>query len=553
MKRRILTIIGIVLVVFIGGLAAILINADATSIRLSAVSNTSSVSGNGGNAVSVGGYLYFIGNHQSRYDLTRRRQNMYGRVDYGAIWRIRLDNDGNPQYDNTWIEGWTPYLTNQDIQDLGIEEKINSRFVEGTKHLVVPKVAGHELSSLFIFGNHLIYTSPHNRYHRRGHLLNTYTDFFRVDLTGANNRRLFTSRSEQLTRDDFTVVWVGGQAHLLVNERLSAGQGATVNRLVNVNVNSGTARTISEDASSFAFPTVTSYFAPGPSVEHLKGFGGVMDFVYFTEERPSEEAELGIGGNRLKRYNLRTRETQILAEIPDMYYNSVAVSAGRFMWEQVDRSITAPAAPHNSQFRITESILLSDFAPGAINLSPRRTWAAEIDEVERGRIYMPTESMGTVFNFFTVFNSNIWRWRLNEQGTAFEHDANPVPGTSGVDQIIKVSATRIHFISGNTVRSIHFDGTQARDNVNLMGREGLENMNISVFTAIDTDGVRIAVAHDLVSYIRTITALSSTETGEMDGYGNPIVTTETMTIAMLVNRSNQELRLWNLEEEFVSE
>ncbi|MCL2850841.1 MAG: hypothetical protein FWE01_00560 [Firmicutes bacterium] len=571
MKRRILTIVGIAIVVFAGGLTAILINAMATTIRLSPVGSIYSVSGNGGNAVSVGGYLYFIGNFHSRYDINRRPNNIYGnpgtghRLTNGAIWRIRLNEEGLPQYDNSWIDGWQDEWNaghpdfiggpnSSEIDDLRqdnehIETQIDSRFVPGTLELVVPKVAGHEQSSLFIMGNHLIYTSPHN-YYGRGHddLQIDRTDFFRVDLTGANNRLLYTTRSRahQVTRNDFTVAWVDGQSHLLIREPVGDG----LSRITHVNVSTARVQTLTTEAATWAFPEVTTFIRTTSGGTHLKGFGGIMSFVYWTEARPESDPT---NGDLVFRHHLGSRNAtrNLMADDHNTRFQLVSLSGGRLIWRRGNFN-----TPHNWSLRITESTDQGVFASGAINAETRQVWEADMvsmstSDSEFNTIVAPTENAGFVFSFFTLFgpsgNQSIWRWTLSDG----QFSETVIPGTQGVEEIVKVASSRLFFMRGGQLHSINFDGTIARPPVTISpDRE--TRINISIFTPIASDGFRVNNAHDFISYIRTIHSIVDDdmviddETGE-----SPIPTGNSITIAVIVDRQNNAHRLWNLENEFV--
>jgi len=576
MKRRILTIVGIALIVFVGGLTAILVSAFSTNIRVSAVSRTTTFSGNGGNAVAVGGYLYFVGNFHSAQALAEegRSGNIYGRpgrgnrLTHGAIWRIQLNQSGLPQYDNSWIEGWQDewnswhpdynggplphHLDNLRAENQHFDVQHDSRFVQGTLELVVPKVAGHEKSALFVMGNHLIYTSPHNYQRGDGTLQVERTDFFRVDLTGANHRLIYTTRhrDHQVSRGDFTVAWVNGQSHLLVREPYDGG----LNRITHVNVshNPGRTHVLTTSATSWVFPTVTASYHNND--DSLKGFGGVMDFVYWSEQRPQEDIDRLRFGDIIFRYCLRNRTDETVADDLNTRYQLVSLSRNNLVWKHGTVTPTAqpfPQRPVVWEMRITSSIDSDVFASGAISSGNPRVRTAATTFNEDFEIFAPTEGGGINFTYFTLFDNRIMRWQTPSNGNEFTHTA--IPGITGVEQILKVTGSRIFFLTANgtQVRAIDFFGNTVRETVNI-STDRINEINISIFNPINTDGQRFRNDNYVISYIITVHPVLG-QPENPDDPENPETPTgpNPITIAVIRDLNNNTHRLWNLLDEFV--
>ncbi|MCL2587480.1 MAG: hypothetical protein FWE31_04565 [Firmicutes bacterium] len=542
MSRKILTIVAIVVIVFAGGLSAILINQAAG--RFNAVStvphNVANVSGNGGNAVAVGEYLYFIGNFVNTRDIVYR-QNEYNRVTvndrrhYGGIFRIRLNENGRPSYDNSHID--EPPI---DPNNPGSEW--NTR-VAG-KELIVPKIAGHENSAMWIFGNHIVYTSPHNRLDRRGQLQTGRLDFFRVDLDGRNHRRIFTTSESNLTRDNFTVAWGGGHSHLLVVD----GQ-----RLVHVGVsqNPGRVTELAESVSSFALPMVTSYFES--SLRPDKGFEGVMGFVYWTEDRSEEDREAGIRGNLMRRASLSDiRTTQNLGEDASRIYSLHALSGGRLFFE-IAHVLGETQEP--TRLFIADRPNIGLFHPSQI----RTNFQARDIALSGMTFFGPTEFAGTaslvpgsIPIFGLAANGNIVRFDTQAPdfyGNRFEPRTTPL--ASGVTEILAVTAGRIHFKVGAEVRVVDWEGQEIRNTehgrfVNDMP----EGSRVTHFTVMP----HTSTGDDFVVFFRTLTSNEfETETIINEEGEEEIIESEraTKTIAVMMDANGVEWILAVVEEEFI--
>ena len=561
-SRRVTTVIVLVVIVFGGGMAAILINQAARAFKpfeALTVPNTLSVSGNGGNAVAVGPYLFFIGNYVDASTLVNR-QNEHNRVEYGAIYRIRLDaKSGRPIYDNTWLEDWKKNYelygsTDPDhletiYQGQGFNTKLAGEF-----RPIVPKVAGFDRSSMWIFGNHLIYTSPHNRMNRVGQLEYSLTDFFRVDLDGRNHTHLFTSSSKDLTRDDFTVAWVLNRSHLLVRDG---------NRLVRIGVshNPGQVTVISERATSFAFPKVTSYFE---GVENLRGFGGIMNFVFYTENRGDEDNPGQIRGNMLKSFHIGNGTRQTRAERSETLYRVMGLSSGALTLEQGELPLGQPNPSGNDAPQPANPSL---FVVERINLDPAATLFQLQDFVARNishagqQVFFPTaETSSSRYlqllggNLFTYVRANEyldnqgqrqWYRPSNDGVTQIAFGAKHNAIASDVSEIISVTPNYIHYLTAEgVVRVIDWRGRQSTDSADVPAGHTLvdrvNEINLSVFVSFGAQGERLA-DREMLFYMRTIVA-SSLEEGESEH--------ASITVPVIVDRNGKEWILAKLSDKF---
>jgi hypothetical protein len=328
LNKKLVISVALCLLLFTGGLLAfVIIPNEITKFRPvsgAGPENTASVSGNGGNAVMVGEYLYFTSGYISLNSI-KYKQNEYNNVKgEGAIYRVKMSG-GLPEYDNGYLsdlglQDWDEY---KDKDRFHPEQKpeyaaaMDLRIKKGDLKLIVPKVAGWENSALWVFGNTLIYTSPNNTKNKYGKLQRNKIDFFAVNLNGDNNRKIYTTRTESVTLSDFTAVNVSGKTYLLCHDGES---------LVRVSMN-GTVSTVSTKADSFAFPRVTSYYSgydysiegdkilTDDTANLAKSYAGMMEYVFYTEKRETDTKSINYSymrGNILVRYNIASGKKEVL-------------------------------------------------------------------------------------------------------------------------------------------------------------------------------------------------------------------------------------------------
>ncbi|MCL2570070.1 MAG: hypothetical protein FWE16_02585 [Firmicutes bacterium] len=527
-KRKVITVVVLVAIIFVGGLLAVILNSNARAFRPVSnvpVEHRHAVSGNGGTAVSIGNYVYFIGNFVERHTI-EYRQNEHNRVTYGAIYRIRLDGTGRPTYDNQWLfdrDNRTP--SSDPIFDqefFGEEWNVRPNNVE----LVVPKIAGHDNAAMWIFGNHLIYTSPNNQMNQFGQLQVNRIDFFRVNLDGSDHRRIFTTQSTNLTTSDFTVVWSAGNSWLLVNDG---------GRLVRVGVsqNPGNVHTIAQDVTGVALPLVTSYFDGGD-----KGFNVVMQFVYFTVDRDEEDTT---DGNIMKRFRITGNSPEIIGNQPNKIYQVVTASAGMFMFMVGDWTPGGMSYP-------TVYVTDRDVMEG----NSLRFLTQVTDILQPGeQIFLPTETTNTAFSFVTLYNANLFVWTRNQNGADIfgnHFSANPTAITTGVLHILSVKDGFVYYTTdGTDVRVVDFFGNDIDSLGNQFGGgqaiDMVANVNLAIFQVAPHFGR--SLDNTFFFYMRTFTSF------EVDEEGGEVVT-DSKTIPVMVDRHGNEWILRVIDEYFLA-
>jgi len=322
-RKKLLLSLVLCVAVFAGGLLAfVIIPAQLGKFRgadaMVAGTSTASVSGNGGSAVMVGDYLYFASGYKSKYDIEYKENeynNIRGEYD-GGIWRIRLP-EGKPEYDNEYLwnylrdnhadfPGWQEYrrqLENGTCEIKEYNDAFNKSVVGGGVNrleLVVPKIAAWQNTAIWIYGDTLIYTSPNNQKDRHGDLQSSKIDFFRCDLRGLSHQKIYTTKSDEVNVDDFTVAW-GGAPYLLVKDDKT---------LVRVDMK-GKVSTVSTEIATVHFPIITgyyeTYFTKTIGGDLDSSFSGMMSYVYFTENKTDGDK---LHGNKIFSYHFGANSTK---------------------------------------------------------------------------------------------------------------------------------------------------------------------------------------------------------------------------------------------------
>jgi len=534
MNRKLWTIIGLCIILVVGGALGIIINSIATRFTPFAApaAVTTTVSGNGTNAVMVGPYLYFAANFVST-DSIVYRQNEHNRVEYGGIYRLRLNDQGRPTYDNQWLVDQAQGGMTMDDIEAYFGAQWNSRPTWDLRP-IVPKVAGFERTAIWVFGDYLVYASPNNRQNRFGELQSARLDFFRVDLTGRNHRLLFTSASPQLAPDDFTVTRVGGannmRTYLLVND---AG------RIVRVSVctRPGTVTEISTEATSHAFPRIHTY------TDHsYRMMGDVMSWIYFTEDRDPEVDP--VQGNLLKRFPIHSgnpnQNATVLSNIPNAHFRAMSVANNMFMFTMAD--FVQGGAHINNRLFVANNAIETNFQ--GLSALESNFLATRIFQPEES-FFTSEDQINNIQRFVSFANQSVFVYtRLanpTADGSRFASSRLSLPP---IQQIIHIGTEHIWLhTTTDQILVVNWHGQPARDSlsaIDMNSRTG-GSMTPSVFSRIDNEG-RISLfdnsLSEMVFYMRTVTSL-------YDG--------TTMTIATIVDSQGRSWRLGEIPEEFFQE
>ena len=404
------------------------------------------VSGNGGPAVMVGNWLYFVGNF---VDIDASpityRQNEYNRITYGAIYRVYINpTEAAPLYQDPARPGDPNHM--QHLLDESTLGTSNSRRFQ----LVVPKIAGFNQAALWVFDKHLIYTSPNNERDRRGQMQPGKIDFFRVDLDGSNHRRLYTTTSDSVTRDDFTVASFDGNVFILIHD-------GDFFRRINVTKNPGRTVTVSEDVQTIALPIVTSYRTDTKDEDNempttdfdryslANSYAGIMSHVFFTETRTPEDVKNYGGGNKIIQYDVLTN-TKIETRIPEQNISLTALSNGRLIYTVQEVGSQNPLGLYSTRRAITDEWKV----PFTIN----RTTAPEVTRLLQGHFYSEIDTLyfrtehtpQTEFRYATLQNGVIQLFIEGKESPdrQVRHERNSIP--IPIARIISLDSNTVHFL-----------------------------------------------------------------------------------------------------------
>lgn len=256
--------------------------------------STDVVSGNGSLSVRKGDYLYFVNGYVSSSSLAGD-DNDYGEARNGAIYRAKLNN-GKLIYDISEDEDGEEVKTLKNVE------------------LLVPKIAGFEFTSLYIFDNTLYFTSPNTEKDNTGTIRFDLTDVFAVSINGGDPKKL-ANAINLTSKDNLTLTQVGKNVYLTY---------LTNSTLYNVKISGKESKktTKVDGVSAFVTSNVVSE----------------QNFVYYN--RSIKEGENAITGNVLAKLDVTTGEETILSKDNVNTYSVKAVKNGKLYYTRSNSLIT---------------------------------------------------------------------------------------------------------------------------------------------------------------------------------------------------------------------
>ena len=145
--------------------------------------------GNGGMVVTRGDYVYFVNGYTSYQTYTK--DNLDTKFDVAGLYRAKLNANGELDYDdNGSVSG---------------AEKLSSNLV------------GFETTSLYVFGNHIYYTTPITEVNKKGELQTSKIEFRRIKITGGKAETVYQAKVDA-TNIDFEFYYAEGKVYLVINE-----------------------------------------------------------------------------------------------------------------------------------------------------------------------------------------------------------------------------------------------------------------------------------------------------------------------------------------------
>jgi hypothetical protein len=492
LSKKVVLIIITVLIAASGILTAVLLNRKPKFEILAEVPSAISVSGNGGAAVMVDNYLYFADGFVNIADIAYKQNDYYngGKMQKGAIYRVNLlkgKKDGEP------LSGVPDYLYDNYNYELDNGTKYTAddegkydRTVKQTLNVdaVVPKIAGHYATGLWVYndakyGDILIYSTPNNLRNRTGVLQSAKLDFFRVKLDGSENTKIYTAETDNVSRDNFSVVWQDGYVYIMIND------GGTLKRVSMSGKKKGV-ETVAEGVSNLVFPKVTNYKKGDPLTALDKSFTGVMEYVYYTKARDSDHTD-----NTMYRYHIAENRTEVIASNFGIdnakTYTPLAVSDGRFIFTVAETVGTTTITKLYLSSRKTD--LYSNLNTQQIDGNTLAVGSVDtgFPKLDSLKFYIPTENTGRTDdnpNFtakiFVLSGSKIYLCSVSGGSINF-----PSAHFAVADEIVAAVKGYIYYKSGTNISVCDYSGTGRGGGIST---ENQNSMPLSVVQPCDKNG-----------------------------------------------------------------
>jgi|GEM_PF-2469819 len=303
-KLRFITIIGMAVIMMFTAIAFIGCS-DGRQPAITGQNTRYAVFSNGGSAVQFGNFVYFVNGHGGFAD-PNADANRFGQVEKGALYRARLMGNSVQRYFNFWynqrdaqgnqiptplwvfdnviddfsqMEFYTDseriieyqrdergeYLYDEDGYRIPIEEGPFEYRHTAQLDRMAGKRIGQENTSvgggIFILGEWIFFSSPHNLRDGAGVVHTTRTDFFRLSLDGSRMHLIYTTVNHRT--DDGTPIPVqyafhkwNGSYYLLVLDG---------DEIISVEMDRGgsrirSPRTIAQNVTSAYFPVREIYY-----------------------------------------------------------------------------------------------------------------------------------------------------------------------------------------------------------------------------------------------------------------------------------------------------
>lgn len=411
---------------------------------------------NGGITVQKGNYLYFINGFYSSSTL-KAGQNYWGDFKQGAIYRAKLNSDNSFTYDS---DG---FLKNAD--------------------LVVPKLVGYENGSFYIYGDYIYYSSPTNEENRQGGDLTTLTDYFRVNINGTENTKLYTSKTANLTAKDWSIYVLNNTHYLIVKDGTN---------LISVKANGKVEKpvTMAKDLTSVTFLEYDKFYNNKRDVEEKYN-----DYIYYTRSLNDSETTTFTGGNVLARVKINTTNeekiylpdnvttyTMIQIKNNSIYYNK---SGGSLL---EDKSVYKNQLQQNGSFS-TKDTQLTYTSYDSLFILNNET------NVQNNNYYVAYTSSS---NMLELINGNNIKTLLNKSITILKMYDNKLLYLDSLDSKLKIIDVKATTITETVVPTN--DKTIKTDNVNLIDFDGITAYYFASYT-----GEKSALEHHYLNrtYLNT--------------------------------------------------
>lgn len=172
-------------------------------------STDANISGNGGYAIRKGDYLYYVNGFVDEYATELddyKKDNVEGKVVYGAIYRTKLN-------DNRLVK-----------DDKGFLEK---------SECVVSKVVGYDDGGFYIVGDYIYYATPYMHVDANGVIQNKRISFNRIKIDGTKNKEFYVT-SADASDVSWQVSVIDGKAYLIIKQTVTNEEGVTSTQVISV-------------------------------------------------------------------------------------------------------------------------------------------------------------------------------------------------------------------------------------------------------------------------------------------------------------------------------
>ena len=279
---------------------------------------------NGGSAVQYGEYVYFINGYRGYAD-TDAKQNVYGEIVKGGIYRAKLnvadtsklvEDEANIKSEGSKLED-SEMLFDFEIQDKPalkfgerpdlkeVEDDLTAEQLKELKEEVdrVKNVqiasktigtSGYKKGGLFIYDEFIYFASPNNEKDRNGVVQTTHTDFWRMRLNGKDVAKIFTTQGESTSAPYGFYKWEDS-VYLICSYRNDDAKFDIVSvRMDDKKIQKPIYLT--QSADSVFIPTRDTYVnskcsaADKAKYENLMRIG-TEDFVYYTRAVKESDAQ----------------------------------------------------------------------------------------------------------------------------------------------------------------------------------------------------------------------------------------------------------------------
>ena len=433
---------------------------------INAIPAANYVSGNGTASVMVDNYLYFVGDSVATSSIQYGDNEYYahGKMPDTGIFRVKINEDNRPvlnyTYDNTYTNEETGDSAEWQIGDdkyNTVVTKINDWDHVGKKNngieAVVPKIAGHDKTAMWVFGKYLIYVTPHNRYDNRGNLMRDYLDFFRVDLDGKNHTLIYTTESTDLTTKNFTV-WADAtdNIYLLVAET-DNGSEKPEPKIKKINVKTQKIVVLDTNVANVVLPTATQYGKQNESLAQV--YGGVMSYVYYTKERKTINENSTLKGNLLYRCAINDGATEVIGDRGDaekgITFTPLAVTPLDVDGAHASAQFVYKITPINGSATYNGTYLYAVTNQNMANYKHEQGELISIGDVTDVSIYA---------NGFCTLDKKLYHYNFAGARVVLDQENGEAKKlvSSNVDAVLAVMGDTIYVQSGNTVYAVKKNG-----------------------------------------------------------------------------------------------